>query len=88
MNRDTNLVFDQVRATALISLNYKYGPTGLLGVNAAIRPHSTLPCNGRIPKCKKLLSYKDRCTLIGVQTDPRLDCHGIAVTIPLSAPRP
>ena len=42
MNRDTNIVFNHVRATALISLNYKYGPTGRLGVNAAIRPHSTV----------------------------------------------
>ena len=34
-----NLVFSQVRATTLMSLNYRYGPTGHLGVNAAIIDH-------------------------------------------------
>ena len=34
IQRDTNLVFNQVRATALILLNYISGPIGRLGVNA------------------------------------------------------
>ena len=34
-----NLVFNQVRAIALILLNYRYGLTRCLGVNAAIIDH-------------------------------------------------
>ena len=50
--RDTKLVFNQVSAIALISLNYKYDPTRRLVVNADIRPHSTFPRNRRSPKIK------------------------------------
>ena len=39
LTRDTKLGFNQVRATALILLNYKYGPTRRLGVNVAIIDH-------------------------------------------------
>ena len=34
-----NFVFSKVRETNLISLNYRYGPTRCLGVNAAIIDH-------------------------------------------------
>ena len=36
-----NIVFNQVRVTRFILLNYNYNPTGRLSVNASIRPHST-----------------------------------------------
>ena len=58
--RDTNLVFNQVRATAHILLNYKCGPTRCLGVNAAIIDHirrSLLMSHSQ--KKEKVQVYKD-----------------------------
>ena len=37
--RDINLVFNQVRASSLILLNYKCGRTGREGVNATLIDH-------------------------------------------------
>ena len=39
MKKIQKLVFSQVRATALILLNYRYSTTGRLGVNGAIIDH-------------------------------------------------
>ena len=39
MKKIQNLVFSQVRATALIVLNYRYGPTRRLGVNVTVIGH-------------------------------------------------
>ena len=62
-----NLVLTKLGQMALILLNYKYSPTGRIGVNVSIRPHSTLPHNGRIPRKKKV--YKI----------PKLQWSGIGV---------
>ena len=97
--RIQNFSFNQVRGTALISLTYKYGPTGRLGLNAFIRLHSTLPRNGHISKLKvKIHVYKDcEYSRPGVLTDPEedflgsgiltdleKDCPGSTVTVPRS----
>ena len=71
--KDTSLVFKQVKVTNLFSLNYKYGPIGRLDVNAAIRLHV----------------YEDReYSQPGLLTDLEVDCLGSAVTVPKSASRP
>ena len=41
-----NLVLTKLGQMALILLNYKYSPTGRIGVNASIRPHSAGICSG------------------------------------------
>ena len=38
---DINMVLTKLGQMALILLNYRYSPTGHIGVNASIRPHST-----------------------------------------------
>ena len=54
------MVISYVRANALILLTYRYGPTGCLGVHAAIIdhiPHS--PIMGVFRKQEKIQVYKD-----------------------------
>ena len=75
LKKDTKLDFSQLRAFALIFLNYKYGHYWL---------HLTLLRNGIILKTKeKLQMYKDcEYSQQGVLMDPEADCPDSTVIVP------